>query len=60
MILIVITPSNRYQLTVPALEPRGEIVIIDGFRADGLRMGVSVPMGYYCRLCMRKTTEFIG
>lgn len=30
--------SNRYQMAVPALKPRGEIVIVDTLQADRLRM----------------------
>lgn len=53
----MIMPSNRYQMAVPALKPRGEIVIFDGLRAGGLRMGVSVLQGFHC---MTLATEFIG
>ena len=35
-------------MTVPAYNPRGEILILDGLRTDGLRMGASVPMGFEC------------
>ena len=30
--------SNRYQMAVPALNPRGDIVIVDTLQADRLRM----------------------